>query len=163
MLPPEVDVFVQKVDSLFIEADNLVLLYKGSTVPQSQIEGIGKAAVRVGAALSECSLRCTQEKKVQIAGYWRNIYAVLVQLNRAIVEAKSAVQTEYSQLPSGRSTPYIAEHWRDNTDKRRCPAAAALAAKQQQQTGGAGGGNAVSKQGKFFLFLLFASVGDLAL
>ena len=163
MLPPEMEVLVQKVDFLFMEADDLVLLYNGVYVPQSRIEGIRKAADRVATALRECSPHCTQEKKVQIAGYWRNIYAVLVQLNRAIVEAKSAVQTEYSQLPSGRSTPYIAEHWRDNTDKRRCPAAAALAAKQQQQTGGAGGGNAVSKQGKFFLFLLFASVGDRAL
>ena len=69
------EVLVQKVDFLFMEADDLVLLYKGVTVPQSMLNGILKDADRITTALRECFPRCTVEKQagLGIRSFQKNV------------------------------------------------------------------------------------------
>ena len=53
-----------------------------------------KAATRVLNALCDCFDRCTVEEQIEIACYQRNIHAVLLQLNRATLEAELVMKGE---------------------------------------------------------------------
>jgi hypothetical protein len=52
--------WAKRVDRLFMDADDLVLLYNGANVPQSQIETIREAAQTTAAALRDCAPHCDQ-------------------------------------------------------------------------------------------------------
>jgi hypothetical protein len=54
MMDPEMDVLVNEVDGLLLEATELVLVYNDVIVPPAEIERICKAALRIGTALRQC-------------------------------------------------------------------------------------------------------------
>ena len=81
-LDPEMDVLVNQVDFLIMEATDLVLIYNDVIVPPAEIERIRKVALGIGTALHECSVRCTPEKQAEIAICRQKISVVLLQLTQ---------------------------------------------------------------------------------
>ena len=83
-LDPEMDVLVNQVDFLILEATDLVLIYNDVTVPgpPAEIERIRKVALGIRTALRECSVRCTPEKQAEIAICRQKISVVLLQLTQ---------------------------------------------------------------------------------
>ena len=82
MMDPEMDVLVNRVDFLLMEATDLVLIYNDVFVPPAEIERIRNVALRIGTAMRQCFSSCTPEKQAEIALCQKKISVVLVQLTQ---------------------------------------------------------------------------------
>ena len=108
-LQPEIQVWLQRVERAFQDADDTVLLYRGQRVRAGRADDIRAEAERLSRLLRDCHPHCNEDLRATVKTYRERLAEMCVQLEQASIDPVSQdsrqVTGNLSQSPSGRSTP----------------------------------------------------------